>query len=101
MTRGASNRIRSYVQSDETLLRQKLVDRHNQIMNEYQWMSDCSSPENRELKEYMSVSSIQTKVHRKYSRETVLFTRKINLGLLQDWISDRSLGVERHNELYK
>jgi hypothetical protein len=29
----ASNRIRGYVQSDETSLREKLVDRHNQIMN--------------------------------------------------------------------
>jgi hypothetical protein len=47
----ASNRIRGYVQSDETSLREKLVDRHNQIMNEYQWMLDCSSPEDREFKE--------------------------------------------------
>jgi N-formylglutamate amidohydrolase len=47
----ASNRIRGYVQSDETSLQMKLVDRHNQIMNEYQWMLDCSSPEDREFKE--------------------------------------------------
>jgi hypothetical protein len=47
----AFNRIRSYVQSDETSLREKLVDRHNQIMNEYQWMLDCSSPEDREFQQ--------------------------------------------------
>ncbi|EFX85325.1 hypothetical protein DAPPUDRAFT_237876 [Daphnia pulex] len=46
----ASYRIREYIKADETSLREKLADRHNQILNEYQWMIDCSSPEDREFK---------------------------------------------------
>jgi hypothetical protein len=46
----ASQGIIQYIKADETSLREKLVGRHNEIMNEYQWMIDCISPEDREFK---------------------------------------------------
>jgi hypothetical protein len=42
--------IHDYIKADEISLRTRLVDRHNQIMDEYQWMLDCSSPEDREFR---------------------------------------------------
>jgi hypothetical protein len=47
----ASEGIRDYINADETSLREKLVDRHNEIMNEYQWMIDCFSPEDTKFKD--------------------------------------------------
>ena len=49
-TEKASEGIRSYIKQDETSLQMKLVDRKNQIMDEYQFMIDCISPEDREFK---------------------------------------------------
>jgi hypothetical protein len=43
----SGHRIRDYIKADEISLRTRLVDRHNQIINEYEWMLDCSSPEDR------------------------------------------------------
>ena len=37
--------IRHFIKADETLLRDKLADRYNQIVNEYRWMQDCDSEE--------------------------------------------------------
>jgi hypothetical protein len=33
----------------ETLLREKIADRYNQIVNEYKWMMDCDSEEDRQF----------------------------------------------------
>ncbi len=41
--------IRHFIKADESSLREKLVERHNQIMNEYKWMIDCFSPEDRQF----------------------------------------------------
>jgi hypothetical protein len=41
--------IRHFIKADETLLREKIADRHNQIVNEYKWMMDCFSPKDREF----------------------------------------------------
>ena len=49
-TETASEGIRNYIRKDETSLQKKLVDRKNQIMDEYQFMIDCISPEDREFK---------------------------------------------------
>ena len=45
----SGHRIRDFIKADEISLRTRLVDRHNQIINEYEWMLDCSSPEDREF----------------------------------------------------
>jgi hypothetical protein len=39
--------IHDYIKADEISLRTRLVDRHNQINNEYAWTLNCSSPEDR------------------------------------------------------
>jgi hypothetical protein len=41
--------IHDYIKADEISLRMGLVDRHNQIMDEYFWMLDCSSPKDRKF----------------------------------------------------
>ncbi len=41
--------IRRFIKADETLLREKIADRYNQIVNEYKWMMDCDSEEDRQF----------------------------------------------------
>ena len=47
--KSGSEGIRYYMEADETLLRDKLVERHNEIVNEYRWMQDCDSEEDRQF----------------------------------------------------
>jgi hypothetical protein len=49
-TESASEAIRHYIKADESSLKEKLVDRKNQIMDEYQFLTECSNPEDREFK---------------------------------------------------
>ena len=48
-TESDSEGIRHFIKADEISLREKIADRHNQIVNEYKWMMDCFSPKDREF----------------------------------------------------
>jgi hypothetical protein len=41
--------IIQYIKDGEISTRKELVERRNEIMNEYQWMVDCVTPEDREF----------------------------------------------------
>jgi hypothetical protein len=47
--KSGSEGIRYYVEADEISLREKLVERHNEIVNEYRWIQDCDSNEDRQF----------------------------------------------------
>ena len=48
-TKSDAEGIRHFIKADETLLRNNLVERHNEIVNEYRWMLDCDSKEDRQF----------------------------------------------------
>ena len=48
-TKSDAEGIRHFIKADETLLRNNLVDRHYEIVNEYRWMQDCDSEEDRQF----------------------------------------------------
>ena len=48
-TKSDAEGIRHFIKADETLLRNNLVERHNEIVNEYRWMQDCDSEEDRQF----------------------------------------------------
>jgi hypothetical protein len=71
----SAHRIRDYIKADEISLRTRFVDRHNQIMDEYQWMLESwivpaprieSSAE--EKSKFLSVSS-NTKKKKQFCSE--------------------------------